>query len=319
MPVSRTAAVALFPTRGAIPEELQIGRASAIGDMTSAAEGGTTLIFAEDRRLGKSSMLLAMTDRILRDGEDPMALSVDLRDGITDSGVLAVTLLTQAAKQGAGAKVKAMTAKGLLKKALAPSAADGVRAAGVLLGEQDDAAAVSKLMDLLAPKGASLRGALLALDANGRAAGERTVIVLDEAQDLVRWSDSDQVQQELANAIKRPGSTVNFVFSGSEKSTLLALYEDAKAPLHGLGRRFALPEISHDAWYSGLRERFERCGITIERNQVQQIVYHSEGHPLRTMLICAHTLDWLFEDTVTVDTVERAIKDAERHPSWSLP
>lgn len=248
-----------------------------------------------------------------------MALSVDLRDGISDSGVLAATLLTQAAKQGAGAKVKAMTAKGLLKKTLAPGAAAGVRAAGVLLGEQDDAAAVGKLMGLLAPKGASLRGALLALDANGRAAGERTVIVLDEAQDLVRWSDSDEVQQELANAIKRPGSTVNFVFSGSGKSTLLALYEDAKSPLHGLGRRFPLPEISRDDWYSGLRERFERCGIAIERNELQQIVFHSEGHPLRTMLICAHTLDWLFEDTVTVDTVGRAIADAERHPSWSLP
>ena len=311
--------MALFPTGGAIPEELQIGRASAIGDITSAAEGGSTLIFAEDRRLGKSSMLLAMTDRILRDGKDRVALSVDLRDGVTDSGVLAATLLTQAAKQGAGAKVKAMTAKGLLKKTLAPGAAAGVRAAGVLLGEQDDAAAVGKLMDLLAPKGASLRGALLALDANGRAAAEQTVIVLDEAQDLVRWSDSDEVQQEIANAIKRPGSTVNFVFSGSEKSTLLALYEDAKAPLHGLGRRFALPEISRDDWYSGLRERFERCGIAIERNELQQIVYQSKGHPLRTMLICAHTLDWLFEDTVTVDTAQRAINDAERHPSWSLP
>ena len=67
--------------------------------MTSAADGGSTLIFAEDRRLGKSSMLLAVTDRILRDGKDRMALSVDLRDGITDSGVLATTLLTQAAKQ----------------------------------------------------------------------------------------------------------------------------------------------------------------------------------------------------------------------------
>ena len=72
--------------------------------------------------------------------------------------------------------------------------------------------------------------------------------------------------------------------------------------MHGLGRRFRLPEISRDDWYSGLRERFERCGIAIERNELQQIVYHSEGHPLRTMLICAHTLDWLFEGTVTVDT-----------------
>jgi len=33
----------------------------------------------------------------------------------------------------------------------------------------------------------------------------------------------------------------------------------------------------------------------------------------------AHTLDWLFEDSVTVDTAQRAIEDAERHPSWSLP
>ncbi|HTA13188.1 MAG TPA: hypothetical protein VK765_07175 [Solirubrobacteraceae bacterium] len=298
---------------------MQIGRASAIDNMTAAAEGGSTLLFAEDRHLGKSSMLLAVTERILRDGEDRIALSVDLRDGITDSGVLAATLLAQAGKQGAGAKVKAMTAKGLLKKTLAPGAVAGVRAAGVLLGEQDDAAAVGKLMDLLAPKGSSLRGALLALDANGRAAGERTVIVLDEAQDLVRWSDAHQVQQEIATAIKRPGSTVNFVFSGSEKSTLLALYEDAKAPLHGLGRGFPLPEISHDDWYSGLRERFEHCGVAIERNSLHQIVYHSKGHPLRTMLICAHTLDWLFDDTVSADTVERALKDAERHPSWSLP
>ncbi len=234
--------MALFPTSGAIPEELQIGRASAIGDMTAAAEGGSTLIFAEDRRLGKSSTLLAVTDRILRGGHDRMALSVDLRDGITDSGVLAATLLTQAAKQGAGAKVKAMTAKGVFKK-LAPASAAGVRAAGELLGEEDDAAALGKLVGLLVPKGASLRQSLLALDANGRAADERTVIVLDEAQDLVRWSDSDNVQQEIANTIKRPGSTVSFVFSGSEKSTLLALYEDAKAPLHGLGRRFPLPEI----------------------------------------------------------------------------
>lgn len=308
----------MFPTSGAIPEELQIGRTSAIGDMTSSAEGGSTLIFAEDRRLGKSSVLLAVTDRILRGARDRMALSVDLRDGITDSSVLAATLLAQAAKQSAGAKVKAMTAKGKLKK-LAPGASAGVRAAGVLLGEEDDAVALGKLVELLTPKDAGLRRSLLVLDAHGRAAGERTVIVLDEAQDLVRWADAREVQQEIANTIKRPGSTVNFVFSGSEKSTLLALYEDSKAPLHGLGRRFPLPEISREDWYSGLRERFDHCGIAIQTDQLQRIVFYSEGHPLRTMLICAHTLDWLVQDTVTVDTVERAINDAERHPSWSLP
>jgi hypothetical protein len=318
MAVSRAEMIALFPTGGAIPEELQIGRSKAIADITAAALGGRTLIFAENRRLGKSSMLLAMTDRILRCGDDRSALSVDLRDGVGDSTSLASMLLKQAGKQGAASKIEGMLAKGKLAK-LTPSASRGLRAAAGILGVQDELAAAVAIEGMLTSGDIHLRDALLALDAHGRAADERTVVVLDEAQELVRWSDAADVQNEIASTIKRPGSTVNFVFSGSEKSMLLGLYEDPNGPLQGLGQRFHLPDISRDDWCSGLRERFHRCGVAAAPEHLHEIVYRSEGHPLRTMLICAHVLDWLVEGLgINAASVTRAVDDAERHPSWSL-
>ncbi len=316
MPLSRVEAIALFPTGGAIPEELQIGRSQAIADLTAASEGGQTLIFAEDRRLGKSSLLLAMTDRVLAANKDRMALSVDLRDGVDSSDALATALLTQAGKQGAGASVRGMVVKGKLSR-LAPRALDGLRSAGELLGEQDDVGAATKLAEMLTPRGATLRGALLALDAHGHTTGKRTIIVLDEAQDLLRWEDALDVQREIAVTIKRARSTVNFIFSGSEKHTLLGLYDDADAPLHGLGRRFPLPEISRDDWCSGLARRFASAGVEIDAAELHEILFFSEGHPLRTMLICVHALDWLEDNRASKATVTRAVTDAERHPSWS--
>jgi hypothetical protein len=316
MPLSRAEAVALFPTGGAIPEELQIGRSAVIEDLTASAEGGQTLIFAENRHLGKSSLLLAMVDRVLARGKCRKALSVDLRDGIDNSGALAAALLAQADRQGAGRSIAAMVVKGKLSR-MAPPAIDRLRAAGDLLGESDEVRALEKLADALRPAGATLRNALLALDAHGHATGERSVVVLDEAQDLLRWEDALEVQREIAMAIKRASSTVSFVLSGSVKHTLLGLYHNAEAPLHGLGKRFPLPEISRDDWCAGLAQRFSRAGVDIAAAQLHQIVYFSEGHPLRTMLICVHVLDWLEGARASEIAVERAIADATRHPSWS--
>lgn len=317
MPLSRAEAIALFPTGGAIPEALQIGRTQVITDLTAASAGGQTLIFAENRHLGKSSLLLAMTDRVQATGKDRAVLSVDLRDGIDGSAALAATLLAQANKQGAGAGVRAMVVKGRLSRMATPQALDKLRSAGELLGESNEVDTAIKLANLLTPSGATLRRALLALDAHGHATGGRTIVVLDEAQDLLQWEDALRVQQEIAVTIKRAESTVNFVFSGSEKHTLLGLYDAVDAPLHGLGRRFRLPEISRDDWCSGLAQRFAHAGVSIDAIELHQILYVSECHPLRTMLICGHTLDWLEGDQASHMTVNRAVADAERHPSWS--
>jgi hypothetical protein len=174
-------------------------------------------------------------NRALRDPEDGrLALSVDLRDGINSPGKLAQVLLTQAAQQNAGLKIAALAQRGTLARLRQPARA-GLGKAGDLFGLQDEAAVVEAIGQALTPSdGSTLDNALRALDARGHAAKARTLIALDEAQELANWADSDAVQKWLAATIKRPGSTIAFVFSGSEKHTVAALFETSEAPLHGL-------------------------------------------------------------------------------------
>lgn len=320
MPLPRPQIVALFPTSGAIAEDLQVGRTEVIEQITDRALGGQTLIFAEDRHLGKSSVLSAMVGRSLREPEDGrLVLSVDLRDGIPDSTHLARALLSQASKQGAGARISALANKSKLSRLAGKPAGEGLRAAARLLDLQDEAAAVEEITQALSPAGASLERALKALDGRGRAVSARTIVVLDEAQELVDWADARQVQNVLAATIKRAGSTVNFIFSGSEKHTLTGLFETPDTPLHGLGVRYFLPEITSDDWVNGLRDRYAMAQLRVEHAAIHQILYYSQRLPLPTMLVCFHTLDWLDDDQVTMQTVEQAVRDARRQPSWELP
>lgn len=309
----------LFPTGGAIPEDLQIGRSHVIEQLTAHAMGGQTQFLAEDRHLGKSSVVLAMVNRAL--GEPAtgcLVLSVDLRDGIDSSEKLAKTLLTQAAHQGAGLKIAALARKGALARIGQPVRA-GLKNAGDLLGLRDEAAVVAAIGDALTPRDdVTLEDALKALDARGHAANARTIIAVDEAQELAGWHDSALIQQWLAATIKRGGSTIAFVISGSEKHTVAALFETPAAPLHGLGIRRSLPPISRDDWVTGLRSRYDQAGITIDTEILHKILYYSNALPLPTMLICQHTLDWLEQDQVTAATVDQAVRDARRHPSWDL-
>lgn len=312
--------IALFPTGGAIPETLQIGRSNAIDAIRADALGGTTLILAEDRHLGKSSVIRAVVDRALKDPvEGRLALWVDLRDSVPDSSSLAYKLLEQANAQGAHGRIAAMIAGKKLAKTVTGGLLDRLRSAGQVLGlgEQDGFAAATKLLELLTPAATTtLEEALLALQAQANAADAQTMIALDEAQELVNWEDAAQVQRLIAAAIKRPGSRINFVITGSAKHAIDGLYKEG-APMHGLGKRINLPEISRDDWVAGLADRFSSGGLTIAPSDIHQILYCSEGRPLKTMLICAHALDWLEEDTVTASSVERGIADALRHPSWS--
>ena len=320
MPLSGPLRVGLFPTSGAIAENLQIGRSRVIDQITTHALGGETQLLAEDRHLGKSSVLLAMVNRALREPEDGrLVLSVDLRDGITSSRKLAQLLLTQASQQKAGLKIAALARRGALAH-LGQPAREGLAKAADLFDLQDEAAAVEAITQALNLRdGATLDSALRALDARGHATNARTVIALDEAQELATWSDSNAVQHCLAATIKRVDSTVAFVFSGSEKHTLVALFETPEAPLHGLGIRRSLPPISRDDWLAGLRDRYAQAGIAIGVDTIHKILYYSQELPLPTMLICQHTLDWLEQDQVTMATVEQAVNDARRHPSWDLP
>jgi hypothetical protein len=98
----------LFPTSRAISEPLQIGRTNAIDQLLAWALAGTSVLLLEERRIGKSSVALAVLDRIRNAGDGTLALHADLRDGVGDSVALVRKLLDQAATQDAGGRITAL-------------------------------------------------------------------------------------------------------------------------------------------------------------------------------------------------------------------
>jgi hypothetical protein len=310
--------VALFPTSGVIDEELQVGRIGEIELLTESMLAGENRIIAEPRRVGKSSLIGAVLKRILHHDQQRTALSIDLRDGVSNSAELAVELLNQARQQGAGGRRAAI-------KHLEQRTKDAARAVTPLdlgkIADDLDAPEVSAMLqgfaEALREGRASLHDVLRILDDFGRAKDRPTVIFIDEVQETGKWADGEMVVAEIAVAAKRGGRTVSFVLTGSEVSTVKALFAEG-GPLIGVVRRLSLPVIDDQVWQDALIVRYGNCGLGITREQIQTILAVSDGHPLKTMLICREILDWLLpgDDHVSDVAVERAIIAAGENPAW---
>jgi hypothetical protein len=320
MAVDKAQLVALFPTSGVVDEELLIGRLTEIESLTESALAGENRIIAEPRRVGKSSLIGAALKRILRHPEQKRtALSVDLRDGISNSPELAVELLNQARQQRAGGR------RAVIKQ-LARHAEEAAQAAVPLdldkiaadLDAEEVSAAVQGLAAALGQRRASLREVFKILDEFGRAKTRPTIVFIDEVQEIGRWLDGEIVLSAIAAAAKRAGSTISFVLTGSRVSTVKALFEEPGAPLMGVVRPLPLPRIDDEIWQEGLTARYRSCGMSITRDQIRTVLAVSDGHPLKTMLICRETLDWLVADDSQVSdlAVEQAVVTARANPVW---
>jgi 3D (Asp-Asp-Asp) domain-containing protein len=309
--------LSLFPTSRAISEPLQIGRTGAIDQLLAWALAGTNVLLLEERRIGKSSVALAVLDRIRNAGDGTLALHADLRDGVGDSVALVRKLLDQAATQDAGTRITALAAKNKLARNVNEKVRRQIRLAGTLLGVDNEIATILDLGEALTPgRTTSLSRALNALDAHGRITGNRVVVFIDEIQDLLKWGDATQTQSEIRAVARRRDGTLAFIFAGSDP-TARELFEPG-AKLDFVGERYELPAISLEAWQEGLQTRFQQAGYDISPEQIAQIYLATDGHPQLTMSVCAHTILWADDPEATAITraiVRRAITAAKKHPS----
>lgn len=312
--------ITLFPTTRAIPEELQIGRTEFIDDLQATVLGGTSVLLLEERRVGKSSAATAVLKRIqVSDPPVGIALHIDLRDGAGSSKALISRLLSRAKDEKALTLGKAVVERGRAGAAdVKRRGLSALRSTKGQLGDDvDDIAVVGDALATLFgdPKEASVQNVLEAIDAKARANDQQVVIFIDEVQDLADWSDGEEVQNAIQTVSSRLGSRLTFIFAGSEKTTVAALFRP-EGPLGWVGLRQELPEITLDQWKAGLRPRFTKAGLEIDDTQITQAFVVADGHPLRMMSICAQSLRLVQGDEITQGVMAQAIVAAKDHPSW---
>jgi hypothetical protein len=306
----------LFPIdHPVMPEERQIGRASAIDDLERRIEGATHQWLIGPRRIGKTSVAKAALAR--RRAAGAVALDADLTKlKISGAEDLAGELARQARAAGVGVISPARRARRGAATVARQIAEIGRTVED--LGYQDESDAARGIAALLA--GADdgqigMRQLLDALIAHAVGSGRRVVVLLDEVH-LV--ADLGDCEHELARAAREQDSPIVLVFAGSERSAVAALRSPPR-PLAPVGQELHLPEITTAAWLPGLHERFTEAGIMIDRREILAIVEASDGHPRRTMLISnyVHTAATAErERTADQLLVGLAIRDAMADLAW---
>jgi len=142
------------------------------------------------------------------------------------------------------------------------------------------------------------------------------VILIDEVHLL---ADVAGCEREIARWARDADTPIVFAFAGSEESAVRALREVGR-PLAAIGEELALPDISTEDWLYGLRRRFVEAAVVVDGEQVLSIVEASDGHPRRTMLICAGVHSAAANAPgreATKALVELAIHDARDDHSWT--
>ena len=278
----------LFPTVGAIDEELMIGRTEVVGALTDRLAGGHDALIIEPRQVGKSSVLRAVTQRLRRSDSAGVA-QTDLKiDGVQNSMVLGDRLLTTAREAGAGG----LSSAGTRFKAVAGRAGKAVTAPLEAVARAAEALGVSAEVTQVVSAVNEAFGrvqdvpfdrVLAVLEADAQLRSTRTAVVLDEVQEIGTWgADGEAVEEALAAAVRRPDRRLAFVFAGSERHAVETLFADGR-PLRVVSDRFAFPSIAADDWANGIRDRMRRGHLDIDDAALEALLAASKGHPLCTM------------------------------------
>jgi len=318
-----------FPVNAPIrPEERQIGRGPAIDALyKQVVELREHTLLVDERRVGKTSMVWAVLDRI-RDSEVGWACEVNLSRGpVTSASVLAEQLAEQARASRIRIDPRKEQIAERLRETVKLAGKPIIATVGKLIGIEELATAADiahSIDQSLSPSEegeADLRAVLRALVAAAIVADKILVVFVDEAQRLsTDWVNDDDglyAQEALSELMEDHAGHVVVILAGSERSALRYLVADGQ-PLHHDGLPFPIRKISDEDWLYELPRRFEEAGLTVERDRIFQILDASERHPENTMRVCLHVCLLAGGEPFEVSEVlvDEAIKDARKHPSW---
>lgn len=298
----------LFPTAGAIDEERQIGRAALVEELCSRFAGGRDTLMIEPRQVGKTSVLRASLQATSR-SHDLVVARADLKaDAIHNSAELGAKLVETAAERGLGGLRRARVKRGAgrLGNALAAPAHALAAVAEVLrVPVSGVAKAIEEALDRIGLT--PFDHVLAALEGHAQISGRKTIVFLDEVQEIDSWeAEGTAVEEALAAAARRPHRQLRFVFAGSRATSLEGLFARGRS-LHVLSDLCPLPPIARGDWLEGLRARFVQGGLECGEEVLTYLLDASKGHPLATMYVAKET--FLAAHADGRDAVERVHVD----------
>ncbi len=236
-----------------------------------AIENGDKLFVYSERRLGKTSLVRTVLDKLPK--KKFLRVYVDLWPTDSEASFVEQTGRAMAGSLGTTAN-KILEAVKTFFGSLAPSISlddSGKPTLTVRLGEKENAA--QQIEEVLSvAKRVADRG------------DQTVVVVFDECQRILEYG-SDLVERKLRSTIQHHDN-VCYIFLGSRKHLVQKMFLDKSRPLYRAAGHYPLEPIESKHWVPFIRTRFLDAKKGVEDEQIQSLCERTEGHPFYTQHLC---------------------------------
>ena len=296
-----------FSFGGIVGESRFCNRTQELRDLTEMmASAGRCFVYAE-RRMGKTSLVLRALKKLPK--KEFLPVYVDLWP--TDGSASFAAAMARAVSEAAETKTSKLLsfAKALFGQ-LRPTVSlddDGNPSLGFGLDQRS-----------LTKK--ELTEVLNAPQAVAAKLGRKVVVVFDEFQQIADYED-DLTERQLRSSTQQH-SDVAYLFLGSRKHLLQAMFLDQSRPLYRSAAHYPIGAIETKHWVPFISRRFSKAGKAFSKDLIRELCSQTEGHPFYTQHFCSLVWSMTAEgDEVSEELLKRALEtllDRESHAYVTL-
>lgn len=243
-----------------------VDRDKELKTLTDAMLSGENMLLYSPRRLGKSSLLKEVLNRIEK---KRISIYVDLWECLTELEI---------AEKLANSIINATYNK--IEKA-AVVLKEWISSARPFLTLEKDGSIQIKLEVIEHDK--TLRETLTMIQKVAEKRNKRIVVVLDESQVITEF-EGHRIEKIIRSTIQEQ-NMVTYIFSGSKQHILKAMINQRTRPFYRQLRPMTLGPISIGAFTPFIKKGFSEVS-SIDEHTIEEIYQFASGNPQRTQQIC---------------------------------
>jgi hypothetical protein len=270
--------------------EFFCGRESDIDELSDYIYNTTNVIMFSKRRIGKSSLIKEvfenqLEDTVLKAHIDIYSISntrelfLKLQDGVKKSLLYEITTIEKASMVISDIQKYFKNSKVSMVLSSSPELK-------IESGDKNYYVAIENLFgdyfDYL------------------RAKNLTCVFAIDEFQKIVSLPDSEKIEELLRTIVNKRGELGSFIFTGSKRNILLAMFSDVSRAFFKLGSEMPLDSIELNTFYDWSRERFHRKNIFLDRTAFNYLYEAADGETRFIQQVC-HDLFRKSDETDVID------------------
>lgn len=260
-----------FPTSLPVIGENLIGREKEVSNIYEMVSQGQSVILIGPRRIGKTSIMLEVLDRLRKAGFFTGKIDLfnvvskrELAEKIVDS-TLENAKIKHFIKQ-----IKENLSEALKQIEIKQTIADFEYTISLLDTKKDEWQILDINMDFP--------------EEFAKKKGNRCVFAYDEFADLAKLNG--EVLMKKMRAHFQLHRHVAYIFSGSQESLMKELFQGSKSAFFRFGIIFYVDRLPQEPTRDYISQAFARLKITITEDLIMEILRLTDCHPFYTQLLC---------------------------------